>query len=122
MASIILKTYFDDFAANISLTRLLDAGIEAYLEGEAGFLKKGGPLKLVIRDTDLDDACKILEESGEDLDFPICPICKSRSFEEVPSLNGGILSKVAALIRSALFGTESINYRCEKCGYIMSSK
>ena len=60
MKTIVLQTYYDDFKANLSLTKLLDAGIQAYLVGEAGFGRKGGPIKLIINDSDLDDGCSII--------------------------------------------------------------
>ena len=121
MTSITLQTYSNDFQANLSLTKLLDAGIEAYLIGENGFGRKGGPIKLIIKDNDLDDACTILEHSGESLPFPVCPNCKSRSFEEVEQLNGSTISKIFNVIFGALFKTRKVIYKCKKCGYTMNA-
>ncbi len=40
MKSLVIQTYADDFSANISLTRLLDVGIAAWLNGSRALVKK----------------------------------------------------------------------------------
>jgi ribosomal protein S27AE len=125
MNMITLRSFDNYFLANITLTKLQDAGVECYLKDENTvtidpILSNAiGGIKLVVKETDASDAKQLLQQFDEEyLKSVKCPKCSATEIKLVtkPGVSNYITAIFTWLFSSYAVAAESI-YQCGKCGY-----
>jgi ribosomal protein S27AE len=125
MNMITLRSFDNYFLANITLTKLQDAGVECYLKDENTvtidpILSNAiGGIKLVVKETDASDAKQLLQQFDEEyLKSVKCPKCSATEITLVtkPGASNYITAIFTWLFSSYAVAAESI-YQCGKCGY-----
>lgn len=125
MNMITLRSFDNYFLANITLTKLQDAGVECYLKDENTvtidpILSNAiGGIKLVVKETDAADAKQLLQQFDEEyLKSVKCPKCSATEITLVtkPGASNYITAIFTWLFSSYAVAAESI-YQCGKCGY-----
>ncbi len=125
MNIIAIKTFTNYFSANISLTRLQDAGIECYLKDEYTvtidpiLMNAIGGIKLVVKDEDELEARRFLKIFDEEYAMAAtCPKCGSHSFSYIakPVAKNYITAILTWIFSSYAIAPDYI-YQCGKCGY-----
>jgi ribosomal protein S27AE len=125
MNMITLRSFDNYFLANITLTKLQDAGVECYLKDENTvtidpILSNAiGGIKLVIKEADAEDAKQLLQQFDEEyLKSVKCPKCSATEITLVtkPGASNYITAIFTWLFSSYAVAAESI-YQCGKCGY-----
>ena len=125
MDLVIVKTFDNYFTANIWLTRLTNAGIEARLLDEnvvttIPFLSNiVGGIKLVVNKADEATAREMLQSMEEEIRAAVkCPKCGTAGFEQVDveqtrQKSTSILGRIA----DNYFLNSGFIYRCRNCGF-----
>jgi ribosomal protein S27AE len=125
MNMITLRSFDNYFLANITLTKLQDAGVECYLKDENTvtidpILSNAiGGIKLVVKEADAADAKQLLQQFDEEyLKSVKCPKCSATEITLVtkPGASNYITAIFTWLFSSYAVAAESI-YQCGKCGY-----
>ena len=125
MNMITLRSFDNYFLANITLTKLQDAGIECYLKDENTvtidpILSNAiGGIKLVVKEADAADAKQLLQQFDEEyLKSVKCLKCNATAITLVtkPGTANYITAIFTWLFSSYAVAAESI-YQCSKCGY-----
>lgn len=125
MTIVTLRSFDNYFLANITLTKLQDAGVECYLKDEHTvtldpILSNAiGGIKLVVKEADLAEAKKLLQQFDEAyLKSVKCPQCGDTAITLVtkPGASNYITAIFTWLFSSYAVAAESI-YQCGKCGY-----
>ena len=125
MQTVILKTFDNYFSANITLTRLQDAGIHCYLKDEYTvtidpILSNAiGGIKLVVADDDAAIASKMLVQFEEEFTrSALCPICNKCEIILIakPGVTNFLTAIFTWLFSSYAVAAENI-YQCQHCGY-----
>ncbi|MEO7444006.1 MAG: hypothetical protein ABIT96_10005 [Ferruginibacter sp.] len=121
----VLKTFDNYFSANITLTRLQDAGVKCFLRDEFTvtidpILSNAiGGIKLEVHEQDVALAEVLLHKfEKEYLEMAICPKCHTHTIDLVPNPEpqNVITSILTWLIGSYAVSIENI-YRCSTCGF-----
>ncbi|MEP6673850.1 MAG: hypothetical protein ABJA78_01800 [Ferruginibacter sp.] len=125
MDLVTIRTFDNYFNANIVLTRLQDAGIECYLKDEFTvtidplLTNAIGGIKLVIKDTDINDVSKMLEEMDTIYrDAAVCPDCGHKGLDQIskPGTKNFVTAFFTWMFSSYAVAPEKI-YQCPKCGW-----
>ena len=125
MNIITLRSFDNYFLANITLTKLQDAGVECYLKDEHTvtidpILSNAiGGIKLVVKEQHAEEAKKILQQFDEEyLQSVKCPQCGAAAITLVskPGASNFITAIFTWLFSSYAIAPESV-YQCGKCGY-----
>ena len=125
MNIITLRSFDNYFLANITFTKLQDAGVECYLKDEHTvtidpILSNAiGGIKLVVKEADAADAKQLLQQFDEEyLQSVKCPKCAATEIVLVtkPGASNYITAIFTWLFSSYAVAAESI-YQCGKCGY-----
>lgn len=120
-----LRTYDNYFLANITLTKLQDAGISCYLKDEHTVTMDPilsnaiGGIKLVVKEEDMEDAKMLLRQFDEDyLKSVKCPRCGQSRITQVskPGATNFFTAILTWMFSSYAIAPENI-YRCGNCGY-----
>lgn len=120
-----LRTFDNYFLANITLTKLQDAGITCYLKDEHTVTMDPilsnaiGGIKLVVKESDVEDAKILLQQFDEDyLKSVECPKCGQSQIARVskPGATNFFTAILTWMFSSYAIAPESI-YRCGNCGY-----
>lgn len=125
MDIIVIKTFDNYFLANISLTKLRDAGVECYLKDEYTvtidpiLTNAIGGIKLVVKKEDYESAIQLIQQfDREYLEAVQCPKCSTANFLQVTKPGVG---NYATAILTWFFASYSIApqkvYQCQNCGY-----
>ena len=125
MDLITIRTFDNYFNASIVLTRLQDAGVECYLKDEFTvtidplLTNAIGGIKLVVKDSDVNDAMKMLEEI--DLNYrqaAVCPKCGNKGLEQIykPGATNFVIAILTWMFGRYAVAPEKI-YQCPKCGW-----
>ncbi|MEO6405954.1 MAG: DUF2007 domain-containing protein [Ferruginibacter sp.] len=121
----VLKTFDNYFSANITLTRLQDAGIHCYLKDEYTvtidpILSNAiGGIKLDVDERDVEAARQLLAAFDEEfLRSATCPQCGKHEITLVPKAG---TSNTLTAILTWLFASYAVSvenvYQCTSCGY-----
>ncbi len=125
MDIVIIRTFDNYFYANITLTKLQDAGIECWLRDENTvtidpILSNAiGGIKLVVKDSDQPEAIKLLELFDEEYMKAVkCPQCAQTTITRInkPGATNFFTSIFTWLFSSYALATEQV-YQCSHCGY-----
>jgi len=125
MNIVTLRSYDNYFLANITLTKLQDAGIECYLKDENTvtidpILSNAiGGIKLVVKEDDAAEAKEILQLFDEEyLKSVKCPRCGAAEITLItkPGVSNYLTAIFTWLFSSYAVGSEQI-YQCGNCGY-----
>lgn len=125
MQTVILKTFDNYFSANITLTRLQDAGIHCYLKDEYTvtidpILSNAiGGIKLAVDTADAAIAAKMLAQFDEEYTrSALCPACNKNEIMLVakPGVTNFLTAMFTWLFSSYAVAAENI-YQCQNCGY-----
>ena len=125
MNIVTLRSYDNYFLANITLTKLQDAGVECYLKDENTvtidpILSNAiGGIKLVVKEDDAAEAREILQLFDEEyLKSVKCPQCGAAEITLVtkPGVSNYLTAIFTWLFSSYAVGSEQI-YQCGNCGY-----
>jgi Zn ribbon nucleic-acid-binding protein len=125
MNMITLRSFDNYFLANITLTKLQDAGVECYLKDENTvtidpILSNAiGGIKLVVKENDAAEAKELLQQFDEEyLRAVKCPKCGASEITLVtkPGISNYLTAIFTWLFSSYAVGSEQI-YQCGKCGY-----
>lgn len=125
MQTVILKTFDNYFSANITLTRLQDAGITCFLKDEYTvtidpILSNAiGGIKLAVDVDDAGMAAEMLLQFEEEYTrAAVCPVCSKSEIILVPkqSAHNFITAIFTWLFGSYPVAAENI-YKCNNCGY-----
>ncbi|RZJ78807.1 MAG: DUF2007 domain-containing protein [Chryseobacterium sp.] len=125
MPSVVLKTFDNYFSANITLTRLQDAGITCYLMDENSVTiypvlgNAIGGIKLAVLEKDASDAQLMLDRfEDEYMKAAICPKCGHAEFISVP-LNEprSIITSILTWLFSNYAVPSEYVYKCGHCRY-----
>lgn len=125
MNVITLRSFDNYFIANITLTKLQDAGIECYLKDEFTvtidpILSNAiGGIKLVVKEADEMAAKKLLESFDEAyLKSVKCPKCGASSITQItkPGTSNYLTAVITWLFSSYAVAPQQI-YQCGNCGY-----
>lgn len=120
-----LRTFDNYFLANITLTKLQDAGITCYLKDEHTVTMDPilsnaiGGIKLVVKEEDVEDAKTLLQQFDEDyLRSVKCPKCGQSQITQVskPGATNFFTAILTWMFSSYAIAPENI-YRCGNCGY-----
>lgn len=120
----VLRTFDNYFNANISLTKLQDAGIpcflkDAYTVGIDPILSNAiGGIKLTVRKEDAFDAENLLRQFEEEyLRSVACPQCHSNDIILVPQSKKDLPKDLLTWLRSFFTVISDNIYQCQQCGY-----
>ena len=125
MDFIVLRRFDNYFYANITLTKLQDAGIDCWLKDEHTVTidpilsNAVGGIKLVVKDTDVEEAIKLLQHFDEEYMRSIkCPNCGQTTITQInkPGATNFITSILTWIFSSYAVATEQV-YKCSNCGY-----
>jgi ribosomal protein S27AE len=120
-----LRTFDNYFLANITLTKLQDAGITCFLKDELpvtmGPILSGaiGGIKLVVKEDNVEDAKMLLQQFDENyLKSVKCPKCGQSQIAAVskPGAVNFFTAILTWMFSSYAIAPESV-YRCGNCGY-----
>jgi len=120
-----LRTFDNYFLANITLTKLQDAGITCYLKDEHTVTMDPilsnaiGGIKLVVKEEDVEDAKTLLQQFDEDyLRSVKCPKCGQSQITQVskPGATNFFTAILTWMFSSYAIAPENI-YRCGNCGF-----
>ncbi len=125
MNTVVLKTFDSYFDAHIILTKLQDAGIECYLLNEnmaglnPGLSNLYGDIKLVIKDTDAEEAMALLKRFEEDyINSVKCPLCRMNQIVRIPKPGPkGYLARVLIGLIFTPAAAVDFVYHCNNCGW-----
>jgi predicted RNA-binding Zn-ribbon protein involved in translation (DUF1610 family) len=119
-----LRTFDNYFLANITLTKLQDAGITCFLKDELTVtmdpILSGaiGGIKLVVKEDNVEDAKMLLQQFDEDyLKSVKCPKCGQAQIAAVskPGAVNFFTAILTWMFSSYAIAPESV-YRCGNCG------
>ena len=125
MDLIVIKTFDNYFLANISLTKLQDAGIECYLKDEYTvtidplLTNAIGGIKLVVKSDNVEAAMKLMQQFDKEyLESVQCPKCKATNFIQItkPGVGNYLTAILTWLFASYSIAPQKI-YQCQSCGY-----
>jgi len=125
MNIVTLRSFDNYFFANITLTKLQDAGVECYLKDENTvtidpILSNAiGGIKLVVKETDVAEAIKMLQHFDEEyLKSVKCPKCGGTNITQVtkPGATNYVTAILTWLFSSYAVAPQHI-YLCGNCGY-----
>lgn len=125
MNIVTLRSFDNYFLANITLTKLQDAGIECYLKDENTVTidpilsNAMGGIKLVVRENDAADAKQILQRFDEEyLNSVQCPKCAATNIKLVikPGVSNYLTAILTWLFSNYAIAPKNI-YQCGNCGY-----
>lgn len=125
MEIVTIRTFDNYFNANITLTRLQDAGIECYLKDEFTvtidpILSNAiGGIKLVVKDVDVKQALAMLEEMDAIYrQSAVCPQCGNKGLEYIskPGAKNTLTALFTWFLSSYAVAPEQV-YQCSKCGW-----
>ena len=129
MNIILLKAYDSYFSANITYTKLQDAGIECYLKDENVVLTDPllsnavGGIKLMVQESQFDLAVELIKAAEADyLNDITCPYCKETGLtaEEKTIIPATFWGKLKNQIAYGQTSTYSKKYRCQHCKSLMN--
>ena len=126
MKTVVLRTFDNYFNANITLTKLQDAGIECYLLNENyGGLNPGhvniygGEIRLITKDIDAVKAMELLKRFDEEyINAVKCPVCRMNQIVRV--LKPGPVSYFRRVLIGLILGpvaADEFVYHCNNCGW-----
>lgn len=125
MNMITLRSFDNYFYANITLTKLEDAGIECWLKDENTvtidpLLSNAiGGIKLVVKESDAPEAIRLLQQFDEEYMSAVkCPKCGETAITLInkPGVTNFLTAIFTWFISSYAVATEQV-YKCGKCGY-----
>ncbi|HMO62344.1 MAG TPA: DUF2007 domain-containing protein [Ferruginibacter sp.] len=125
MHTVIVRTFDNYFTANITLTKLQDAGIECYLQDEFTvtidpiLTNALGGIKLVVKKEDETAALELLTAFDETYrKAAACPQCGRHEFVQIAKPGAGnFLTAVFTWIFSNYAIAPNYVYQCGACGY-----
>ncbi|HRI23643.1 MAG TPA: DUF2007 domain-containing protein [Ferruginibacter sp.] len=122
-----VRTFDFSFQANITLTRLQDAGIDCYLKDENTVIMDPiltnaiGGIKLVVREDQEEEAKKLLQLFDEEYMQSVkCPKCGESKITSIsrPGAKNFFTAIATWLFSSYAIAPESV-YHCGNCGHEM---
>ncbi|UEG48888.1 DUF2007 domain-containing protein [Ferruginibacter lapsinanis] len=125
MDLVTVKTFDNYFLANISLTKLEDAGFECYLKDEFTvtidpiLTNAIGGIKLVVKETDKEEVLKLLQQFDQEyLQSVKCPQCGKSEFTQItkPGVTNYLTAILTWMFSSYAVAATSV-YHCGNCGY-----
>ena len=125
MNMITLRSFDNYFLANITLTKLQDAGVECYLKDENTvtidpILSNAiGGIKLVVKGQDAAEARELLQLFDEEYMISVkCPPCNETTITQInkPGATNFLTAIFTWLFSSYAIASEQV-YKCSKCGY-----
>jgi predicted RNA-binding Zn-ribbon protein involved in translation (DUF1610 family) len=125
MNIITLRSFDNYFLANITLTKLQDAGVECYLKDEHTvtidpILSNAiGGIKLVVKEEGAAEAVKLLQQFDEEYMSSVkCPQCGENAITQInkPGITNFFTAIFTWFISSYAVATEQV-YKCGMCGY-----
>ncbi len=125
MNIITIRSFDNYFLANITLTKLQDAGMECYLKDENTvtidpILSNAiGGIKLVVKDEDAVEAKQLLQQFDEEyLKSVKCPKCGATdiTLATKPGASNYLTAILTWLFSSYAVAPQHV-YQCGKCGY-----
>lgn len=125
MNLITLRSFDNYFLANITLTKLQDAGVECYLKDENTvtidpILSNAiGGIKLVVKEQDAAEARELLQLFDEEYMKSVkCPQCSETTITQInkPGAANFLTAIFTWLFSSYAIAGEQV-YKCSKCGY-----
>lgn len=125
MKMIMLRTFDNYFLANITLTKLQDAGIDCFLKDEHTVTMDPilsnaiGGIKLVVKEEDAETARQLLQQFDEAyLRSVKCPKCGSTTINKVnkPGPTNFLTAILTWTFSSYALAPEQV-YQCGNCGY-----
>ena len=125
MNIVTLRTFDNYFYANITLTKLEDAGIECWLKDENTvtidpILSNAiGGIKLAVKESDVPDALQLLQQFDEEYMRSVkCPQCGETTITRInkPGVTNFFTAIVTWFVSSYAVATEQV-YQCSNCGY-----
>jgi DNA-directed RNA polymerase subunit RPC12/RpoP len=125
MELVVIKTFDNFFSANISLTKLQDAGIACYLKDEYTvtvdpiLCNAIGGIKLVVKAQDGEAAMVLVQQfDREYLEAVQCPKCSAKNFMQItkPGVGNYLTAILTWLFASYSIAPQKV-YQCQSCGY-----
>lgn len=125
MNMVMLRTFDNYFLANITLTKLQDAGIDCFLKDEHTVTMDPilsnaiGGIKLVVKEEDAEEAKQLLAQFDEDyLKSVKCPQCGATSINQVnkPGATNFLTAILTWMFSSYAVAPQQV-YQCGNCGY-----
>lgn len=125
MELVVIRTFENYFLANITLTKLLDAGVNCWLKDENTvtldpiLTSAIGGIKLVVKDTDVAEANSLLMQFDDEYLKAIkCNRCGAAEISLInkPGPTNFFTAILTWLIASYAVAPEKI-YTCNKCGW-----
>lgn len=129
MKTITLKTFDNYFFANITYTKLQDAGVTCYLQDQNTVLSDPllsnaiGGIKLMVEESQFDLAVELMRGAEADyLNEITCPYCKETGLtvEEKIIQPATFWGKLKNQIAYGQTSTYSKKYRCQHCKSLMN--
>ena len=120
-----LRSFDNYFLANITLTKLQNAGVECYLKDEHTvtidpILSNAiGGIKLVVKEEDATEAKKLLQQFDEEYMKAVnCPQCGEAAITQInkPGATNFLTAIFTWFFSSYAVAVEQV-YQCGKCGY-----
>ncbi len=125
MKMVMLRTFDNYFLANITLTKLQDAGIDCFLKDEHTVTMDPilsnaiGGIKLVVKEEDAEDAKQLLQQFDEAyLNSVSCPKCGATDINQVnkPGATNFLTAILTWAFSSYALAPQQV-YQCGSCGY-----
>lgn len=125
MKMTIVRTFDNYFLANITLTKLQDAGIDCFLKDEHTVTMDPilsnaiGGIKLVVKEEDAEDAKELLKQFDEAyLRSVKCPRCGATAINQVnkPGATNFLTAILTWTFSSYALAPQQV-YQCGSCGY-----
>jgi len=125
MNMVTLRSFDNYFLANITLSKLDDAGIECWLKDEHTvtidpLLSNAiGGIKLVVKETDAEAATTLLQQFDKEYMQSVhCPKCGATAITQInkPGVTNFFTAIVTWFVSSYAVATEQV-YQCGQCGY-----
>jgi predicted RNA-binding Zn-ribbon protein involved in translation (DUF1610 family) len=125
MKMVTLRSFDNYFLANITLTKMDDAGIECWLKDEHTvtidpLLSNAiGGIKLVVKETDVVEAAALLRQFDVEYMRSVkCPKCGAAAITQInkPGVTNFLTAIVTWFISSYAVATEQV-YQCGQCSY-----
>lgn len=120
-----IRTFDNYFLANITLTKLQDAGIDCFLKDEHTVTMDPilsnaiGGIKLVVKEEDAEDAKQLLQQFDEAyLRSVKCPKCGATAINQVnkPGATNFLTAILTWAFSSYALAPEQV-YQCGNCGF-----
>jgi hypothetical protein len=125
MDLVVIKTFDNYFLANISLTKLQDAGIACYLKDEYTvtidpiLTNAIGGIKLVVKAQDKEVAMDLMQQFDKEyLEAVLCPKCNAANFLQItkPGVGNYLTAILTWFFASYSIAPQKV-YQCQSCGY-----